>query len=61
MGGQLLLPSSSNPAAREPWRRVSVVAPVAAGSISGFGGLGYELAVEAAARLLGVSGPPSPP
>lgn len=42
----------SHPAAREPWRRTSVVAPVAAGSIAGFGGLSYELAVEAVARLL---------
>ncbi len=50
----------SNPAAREEWRRVSVVAPVASGSIAGFGGLGYELAVEAAARLLELSVPPSP-
>ena len=50
----------SNPVAREPWRRVSVVAPVAAGSVAGFGGLGYELAVEAAARLLELSLPPSP-
>ena len=43
----------SNPNAREPWRHTSVVAPVATGSIVGFGGLGYELAVEAVARLLG--------
>jgi 3-dehydroquinate dehydratase-2 len=43
----------SNPDAREPWRRTSVVAPVATGSISGFGGDGYRLAVEAAAALLG--------
>ncbi len=42
----------SNPAAREPWRHTSVVAPVAAGTIAGFGQLGYVLAVEAAARLL---------
>ncbi len=42
----------SNPDAREPWRRQSVVAPVADGTVAGFGGLGYELAVEAAARLL---------
>ncbi|MFN2608365.1 MAG: type II 3-dehydroquinate dehydratase [Acidimicrobiales bacterium] len=42
----------SNPAAREPWRHTSVVAPVATGSISGFGNLGYELAVTAVARLL---------
>jgi 3-dehydroquinate dehydratase-2 len=43
----------SNPAAREPFRHTSVIAPVAAGSIAGFGGLGYQLAVEAAGRLLG--------
>jgi 3-dehydroquinate dehydratase-2 len=42
----------SNPDAREPWRRQSVVAPVADGTGAGFGGLGYELAVEAAARLV---------
>ncbi len=42
----------SNPNAREPWRQTSVIAPVAHGTISGFGGLGYELAVEAVARLL---------
>ena len=48
----------SNPSAREPWRQTSVLAPVAAGSIAGFGGLGYELAIEAVARLLGVSAPP---
>ncbi|MHB1585056.1 MAG: type II 3-dehydroquinate dehydratase [Acidimicrobiales bacterium] len=42
----------SNPAAREPFRHSSVVAPVADGSIAGFGGLGYVLAIEAVARLL---------
>ena len=42
----------SNPNAREPWRHTSVIAPVATGSIVGFGGLGYELAMEAVARLL---------
>jgi 3-dehydroquinate dehydratase-2 len=42
----------SNPDAREPWRRTSVVSPVATGSISGFGGDGYRLAVEAMAELL---------
>ena len=31
----------SNPDAREPWRRTSVVAPVATGSISGLGTDGY--------------------
>jgi 3-dehydroquinate dehydratase II len=42
----------SNPDAREAWRRTSVITPVATGCISGFGGHGYELAVEAVARLL---------
>lgn len=42
----------SNPAAREPFRHTSVVAPVAHGAIAGFGGLGYPLAVQAVARLL---------
>lgn len=42
----------SNPHAREEWRRRSVVSPVATGIISGLGGLGYELAVEAVAHLL---------
>jgi 3-dehydroquinate dehydratase-2 len=42
----------SNPAAREPWRHTSVVAPVAAGTISGFGPTGYELAIDAVARLI---------
>ena len=42
----------SNPNAREPWRHTSVLAPVASGTISGFGGLGYELALQAVARLL---------
>ncbi len=44
----------SNPDAREPWRRTSVVSPVATGTISGFGGHGYQLALDAVARLLGV-------
>ena len=39
----------SNPQAREEWRRVSVVAPVALGSIAGFGGAGYPMAIHAAA------------
>jgi 3-dehydroquinate dehydratase-2 len=41
----------SNPAAREEFRRRSMVGPVARGSIAGFGALGYELALDAAARL----------
>lgn len=44
----------SNPAAREPFRHTSTIAPVADGCIAGFGGLGYPLAVEAAARILSV-------
>ncbi len=43
----------SNPDAREPWRHQSVISPVADGSIAGFGGLGYELAIEAVAALIG--------
>ena len=42
----------SNPNAREPWRHTSVVAPVAAGTIAGFGGHGYQLAIDAVATLL---------
>ena len=42
----------SNPAAREPFRHVSTIAPVADGSIAGFGGLGYPLAIEAVDRIL---------
>ncbi|MGB8862245.1 MAG: type II 3-dehydroquinate dehydratase [Ilumatobacteraceae bacterium] len=42
----------SNPNAREPWRHTSVVAPVATGSITGLGLVGYLLAVEAVAVQL---------
>lgn len=42
----------TNPAAREPWRHLSVVTPVATGVIAGFGGEGYRIAVEAAAALV---------
>ena len=42
----------SNPNAREPWRHTSVVAPVATGSIVGFGGNGYRLAMDALAAAL---------
>ncbi len=41
----------SNPAARESFRRRSLIAAAAAGTIAGFGALGYELALDAAARL----------
>jgi 3-dehydroquinate dehydratase-2 len=42
----------SNPASREAWRRTSVIAPVATGTIAGFGGTGYRLAVEAAITMI---------
>ena len=41
----------SNPHARESFRRRSFVAPAAKGTIAGFGPLGYELALDAAASL----------
>ncbi len=41
----------SNPHSREPFRHNSYVAPVARGTIAGFGALGYQLALDAAARL----------
>ncbi len=41
----------SNPAAREAYRHHSYVGMAAVGSIAGFGVYGYELALEAAARL----------
>lgn len=40
----------SNIAAREPYRRRSLIAPVARGSIVGLGIMGYMSALEAAAR-----------
>ena len=42
----------SNPAAREAFRHVSVVAPVVTGTIVGFGADGYRLAAEAVAAAL---------
>jgi len=41
----------SNPAAREAYRHKSYVGMAAKGSIAGLGTYGYELALEAAARL----------
>jgi 3-dehydroquinate dehydratase II len=41
----------SNPQARESFRRRSLIASAATGTIAGFGALGYELALDAAARL----------
>ena len=51
-GGVVVELHISNPAAREPFRSVSTIAPVADGLIAGFGGLGYRLAVEAVSRIL---------
>ena len=45
----------SNPNAREAWRHTSVVSPVATGTIVGFGGIGYQLAVQAIAGKLGAA------
>lgn len=42
----------SNPASREQWRRVSVIAPVVDGTITGFGTSGYALAVTAVVGLM---------
>lgn len=42
----------SHPPGRQAWRSTSVVAPVASGSITGFGGDGYRLALHAVARML---------
>ena len=42
----------SDPKAREPWRHLSVVEPVADQTVAGHGGDGYRLAIEAAAAML---------
>ena len=41
----------SNPAAREPFRHTSFIAPVARGSITGFGATSYMLALDAVAAM----------
>jgi len=46
----------SNPAAREAFRHVNYVAPVATATIAGLGAYGYELALGAALRLSGQGG-----
>jgi 3-dehydroquinate dehydratase II len=43
----------SNPAAREEFRRFTYVSLAATGVVSGFGAVSYELAIDAAASLLG--------
>ena len=45
----------SNPAARESFRRRSYVSLAATGVIAGFGAQGYDLALDAAARLVAAS------
>ncbi|MDB5429347.1 MAG: aroQ [Caulobacter sp.] len=47
----------SNPAAREDFRRTTYVSLAATGVVSGFGAASYELAVEAAAGLIGPATP----
>lgn len=42
----------SNPVTRESWRHTSVVSPVADALISGVGGAGYRMAIEAVEVLL---------
>ena len=42
----------SHPAAREPFRHHSVIAPACRGVIAGFGALSYRLALDAAVALL---------
>lgn len=44
----------SNPAAREDFRHKTYVSLAATGLVSGFGAKSYELAIEAAAHLVGV-------
>lgn len=42
----------SNPSARDSFRRISVISPVATGTITGMGLYGYKLALEAVAHLV---------
>ena len=42
----------SDPKQREPWRHMSVVEPVADRTVSGLGGAGYRVALDAVAELL---------
>lgn len=42
----------SNPAARDAFRKISVISPVATGTITGMGLYGYKLALEAVAYLI---------
>lgn len=42
----------SNPSARDSFRKISVISPVATGTITGMGLYGYKLAIEAVAHLI---------
>ncbi|HZP31675.1 MAG TPA: type II 3-dehydroquinate dehydratase [Acidimicrobiia bacterium] len=46
----------SNPAAREDWRHVSVVAPYVTATVAGFGRTGYRLALEGVVEKLSGAG-----
>ena len=50
-GGVKIEVHISNPGAREGFRHTSVISPVVNGTVSGFGGLGYELAARAVLSL----------
>lgn len=50
----------SNPAAREGFRQVNHVAPVANATIAGLGAFGYQLAFDAARYLVSEKGQPEP-
>ena len=42
----------SNPSAREPWRRVSVISDIAKGQVAGFGWRSYTAALAALAAII---------
>lgn len=46
----------SNPSAREAFRHVNYISPVASATIAGLGALGYELAVKAVLHLIDPKG-----
>lgn len=50
--GKIVEVHLSEPLRRESWRHQSVIAPIAHGTISGFGERGYLLAMHAIAQLL---------
>jgi hypothetical protein len=52
---RLFVQELSNPAAREAFRKTTYVSLAATGIVSGFGGASYELAIEAAAGLVGAA------